>query len=319
MMRTHARNAMFALAAVLLTSGVAVAGAPLAKNQAPGWYRMKVGDFEVTALSDGTLELPADTLLTGTTADKVKKALAEEYLTSPVETSVNAFLVNTGTKLVLIDAGAAGLFGPTLGKMLTNLKASGYQPEQVDEIYITHMHPDHVGGLASGDKAAFPNAVVRANEAEGNFWFSADEMGKAPAPMKPFFQGAQASLKPYRDSGKYKPFKGADVELIPGVHALAFAGHTPGHTVYTIESKGEKMVFWGDLLHVEAVQFADPSVTIQFDSDPKAAAPQRKKACAEAVAKKHYVAVAHISFPGIGHVKANGKGYEWVPANYTNK
>src|ERR1043166_8859267 len=221
MMRTHARNAMFALAAVLLASGVAVAGAPPAKNQAPGWYRMKVGDFEVTALSDGTLDLPADTLLTGTTPDKVKKARADEYLTTPVETSVNAFLVNTGTKLVLIDAGPASLFGPTLGKMLTNLKASGYQSEQVDEIYITHMHPDHVGGLASGDKAAFPNAVVRANEAEGNFWFSADEMGKAPAPMKPFFQGAQASLKPYRDSGKYKPFKGADVELIRGVHELA--------------------------------------------------------------------------------------------------
>jgi glyoxylase-like metal-dependent hydrolase (beta-lactamase superfamily II) len=137
--------------------------------------------------------------------------------------------------------------------------------------------------------------------------------------MKDFFKGAQASLKPYVTANKYKPFEGADVELVPGVHALAAPGHTPGHSLYSIESKGEKMVFWGDLAHVEAVQMGDPSVTIQFDSDPKAAAPQRKKACADAVAKRHYVALAHFSFPGIGHLRTDGKSYEWVPVNYTTK
>src|SRR5213078_2000237 len=132
-MHAHARHVMFALALLVTASGVALAGAPMAKGQAPGWYRMKLGDFEVTALSDGTADLPMDQLLTGTTPDKVKKALAAEFLTAPVETSVNAFLVNTGTKLVLIDTGAANLFGPTLGKLIVNLKASGYQPEQVDD------------------------------------------------------------------------------------------------------------------------------------------------------------------------------------------
>ena len=177
MMHAPVRNLMLALAALLIISGtgsgtVAHAGAPMAKGQAPGWFRMHVGDFEVTALSDGTVDLPVDTLLTNTTPDKVKKALAGFFLKPPVETSVNAFLVNTGSKLVLIDAGAAGLFGPTLGKFLANLKASGYQPEQVDEIYITHMHGDHIGNLVSNGKLVFPNATVRAGKADADYWLS---------------------------------------------------------------------------------------------------------------------------------------------------
>lgn len=320
MMHTTVRNLMVALATLLITSSHAAhAGAPMAKGQAPGWFRINVGDFEVTALSDGTVELPVDTLLTNTTPAKVKKALAAAYLKTPTETSVNAFLINTGSKLVLIDAGAAGLFGPTLGKLLNSLKASGYSPDQVDEIYITHMHPDHVGGLVAADKPVFTKAIVRAAQAEGDFWLSQANLDKAPDAAKDFFKGAMASLKPYVASGKFKPFTGADVELVPGVHALSAFGHTPGHTVYAIESKGEKMVFWGDLMHVAAVQFADPSVTIQFDADAKAAAPQRKKAFADAAGKGYFVAVAHLSFPGIGHVRKEGAGFEWLPVNYTNK
>ena len=318
-MRIPARNLMIAVAAVLVSSAAANASAPMAKGPQAGWLRLKVGDFEVTALSDGTAELPMDKLLTNTTPDKVKKELAALFMKAPVETSVNAFLVNTGTKLVLIDAGSGNLFGPTLGKVITSLKASGHQPEQVDEIYITHMHADHVGGLSAGDKALFPNAIVRAAKAEGDFWLSQANMDKAPAAMKDFFKGAMASLHPYVAANKYKPFEGADVELVPGVHALAAPGHTPGHTIYQIESKGEKMVFCGDLLHVAAVQFIDPSVTIQFDADPKAAAPQRKKLLADAAAKGYFIAFAHVSFPGIIHVRKEGAGYEPVPVNYSNQ
>src|ERR1044071_8702633 len=209
MKRNPARNVMLAVAAVLLSSAAAHAGAPMGKGQA-GFYRMKLGDFEVVALSDGTADLPMDQLLANTTPDKVKKALAASYMTTPAETSVNGFLVNTGTKLVPIDTGAANLFGPTLGKLTASLKAAGYTPEQVDEIYITHMHIDHVGGITNGDKAVFPNAVVRAAKAEGDFWLTQANMDKAPDPMKDFFKGAMASMKPYTSANKYKPFEGAD-------------------------------------------------------------------------------------------------------------
>lgn len=311
------RTSLMSLAVFALAlSNNAFAGAPLAKGQAPGWYRMMLGDFEVTALSDGTVELPVDQLLANITPAKLKTALDRAYMKTPVETSVNAYLINTGTKLVLVDAGAGGLFGPTLGKLVANLKASGYQPEQVDEIYITHMHPDHVGSLATSGKATFANAVVRAHKAEGEFWLGQANMEKAPEQMKPFFQGAMASLNPYVASGKYKPFEG-ETELVPGVRAMPSIGHTPGHTVYVVESKGEKLVIWGDLMHVAAVQFQDPSVTIQFDVDSKKSAPARKKAYADAAKKGYFVAIAHVSFPGIGQLRTDGAGYRWLPVNYS--
>jgi glyoxylase-like metal-dependent hydrolase (beta-lactamase superfamily II) len=279
---------------------------------------MMLGDFEITALSDGTVELPVDKLLTGAKPGQVQKALQRSYLSAPLETSVNGYLVNTGAKLVLIDTGAAGLFGPTLGKLLANLKASGYQPEQIDEIYITHLHPDHVGGLLADGKAAFPNAVVRMDKHDADFWLSANEAAKAPADSKGFFQGAQAAVKPYQDAGRVKPFSG-DTELVSGVRAIAAPGHTPGHTIYAVESQGKKLMVWGDLMHVAAVQFPDPSVTIGFDTDSKAAAPQRKKAFADAAKNGYWVAIAHVPFPGLGHLRNEGSGYAWVPLNYSSK
>ena len=303
------------LATLLAISPAAQADAPLAKGQAPGWYRMMLGKFEITALSDGTVALPVDQLLTNATPDTVSSLLARAYLKAPVETSVNAYLVNTGSKLVLIDAGAAGLFGPTLGKLAANLKAAGYRPEQVDEIYITHMHADHVGGLAANGKMVFSKAVVRADIREGSFWLNQANLDAAPADAKDFFLGAMASLKPYLAAGRVKAFDGA-TELVPGIRAVPSYGHTPGHTIYAIESEGNRMVVWGDLMHVAAVQFAMPEVTIQFDSDSKAAAPQRQQNYADAASKGYYVAVAHVSFPGIGQLRADGSGYQWVPANY---
>ncbi len=309
------RRALLAIGSTCLLLGAAHAAAPQVKTQAPGFYRVMLGDFEVTALSDGTVALPVDKLLTGTTAAKTQKTLARSFLKAPLDTSVNGYLVNTGTKLVLIDTGAAGLFGPTLGNLITNLKAAGYQPEQVDEIYITHMHADHVGGLMAADKLAFPNATVRADKHDADFWLSQANLDKAPADAKGFFQGAMASMNPYVAAGKFKPFDG-DTELVPGIKAVATRGHTPGHSIYKVESKGQTLVLWGDLMHVAAVQFPEPGVTIQFDTDSKSAAMQRKRAYAEAAKQGYMVGSAHISFPGLGHLRAQGKGYEWLPVNY---
>jgi glyoxylase-like metal-dependent hydrolase (beta-lactamase superfamily II) len=296
--------------------GVARAAAPMVKTSAPGYFRMMLGDFEVTALSDGTVNLPINQIMTRTTPAQVDKALAKSFLKSPVETSVNGYLINTGTKLVLIDTGAAGLFGPTLGKLLGNLKASGYEPEQVDEIYITHLHHDHVGGLLLGGQTAFLNAVVRVDRHETDYWLSQANMDKAPMEIQEFFHKAMISVRPYVESGRFMPFDG-DTELVPGVRSVSSHGHTPGHSTYLIESKGEKLMLWGDLMHVAAVQFDVPSVTILYDTDSQSAAVQRKAAYADAAKQGYIVGAAHISFPGLGHLRANGKGYAWVPINYT--
>ena len=301
----------------MLVVAVAHAAAPMVKTQAPGYYRMMLGDFEVTALSDGTLGLPVSKLLTNTTPEKIKQALARADLSDPLETSVNAYLINTGDKLVLVDTGAGVLFGPTLGTLLANLKASGYQPEQVDEIYITHMHGDHVGGLMSGDKIAFPNAVVRADKHDADYWLSKANMEAAPKDAKDFFMGAMSSINPYAAAGKFKPFDG-NTDLVPGVKAIASRGHTPGHTMYVVESKGNKLVLWGDVMHVAAVQFPNPAVTIKFDTDRKSAAKERAKAFADAAKNGYWVGAAHLPFPGMGHLRREGSGYAWLPANYSS-
>jgi glyoxylase-like metal-dependent hydrolase (beta-lactamase superfamily II) len=307
------RTALFA--ALALAGNVAFAAAPMVKTQAPGFYRTMVGDFEVTALSDGTLDLPMDKLLQAPKA-KIEGALSRNFLSAPVETSFNAFLINTGSKLLLVDAGAGNLFGPTLGKLLVSVKAAGYQPEQVDEIYITHMHPDHVGGLNTGDKAAFPNAVLRADQHDTDYWLSKTQMDSAPADKKSYFQGAQAAFGPYASAGKVQPFSGS-TQLAPGVRATASYGHTPGHTSYVVESRGQKLVLLGDLMHAKFIQFDDPSVTIAFDSDSKSALAARKAAFAEAAQGGYLIGAAHLPFPGIGHLRSNGKGYEFVPVNYS--
>jgi len=314
--RTRDVTFAFILAFGVAISAAAEAAAPLVKMQAPGYYRMMLGDFEVTAISDGTVDLPMTKLLTRTTPAESKRAYDRAFLKDPVETSVNAYLVNTGSKLVLIDTGAGKLFGPTLGTLIANLKAAGYQPEQIDEIYITHMHPDHVGGLAADGKPVFPNAVVRADKHDADFWLDPKTLAGAAKDDRASVEGAQASLAPYVAAGKFRPFEG-EAELVPGVKAHASHGHTPGHTTYVVESKGQKLALWGDLMHVAAVQFPNPAVTIQFDSDSKLAAAERKKAYADAANQGYWVAAAHLPFPGIGHLRKDGTGYAFVPANYS--
>jgi glyoxylase-like metal-dependent hydrolase (beta-lactamase superfamily II) len=305
-----------ALALSVLFSTGAAAGAPEQKTQAPGYYRWMLGEIEITVLSDGTFPFDTGKILTNITAKQLDAALARSFLKNPVETSVNAFLINTGAKLVLVDTGCGTLFGPTVGRLLSNLEASGYQPEQVDEIYITHMHGDHVGGLAVDGKVAYPNAIVRAAQQEADFWLSKAHMDAAPAEGKDGYQSAMNMLNPYIAAGKFKPFSG-DTELVPGIRAVASPGHTAGHTLYVVESSGQKLILWGDLMHVATAQFTDPSVTIRFDTDSGMAVAARRKVFGDAAEHGYWVGGAHLSFPGVGHLRAAGSGYGFVPANYT--
>ncbi|WP_426111208.1 MBL fold metallo-hydrolase [Massilia sp. PWRC2] len=309
------RFALAALAAAMVAvTAPALAAAPMVKTSAPAYYRMMLGDFEVTVINDGTTPLPVDTLLQGMSKAELTAALKKNFAASPLETSFNAFLINTGSKLVLVDTGAGGLFGPNLGKFAANLKAAGYAPEQIDEIYITHMHPDHVGGLVTNGQLVFPNATVRAQKQEADYWLSNEILAKNPA-KGDFFKGAMASLNPYVAAGKFKAFEG-DVELVPGVSSHSGKGHTPGHATYVVESKGEKLVLVGDLIHVAAVQMARPDVTIGFDSTPKDALAERRQAFDAAARAGYLIGGAHLAFPGVGHLRKDGKGYDFVPVNF---
>lgn len=300
---------------MLVASKFTAASAPMVKTPAPGYFRLMLGAFEVTALSDGTVDLRVEKLLVEP-EEKTLRALSQSYLKAPLETSVNAYLINTGNKLVLIDTGAGGLFGPTLGKLIANLKASGYEPAQIDDIYITHMHGDHVGGLIANNALAFPNATIHADQREADFWLSQTNMDKAPEDKKGMFKGAVSSLNPYIAAKHFAPFNGS-VEFTPGIKSHSSYGHTHGHTVYVVESEGQKLLLIGDLIHVAVVQLDHPEVTIAFDTEQKVAAEVRNKVFTEAAKQGALVGAAHIQFPGLGHLRKKGKSYDWIPVNYT--
>jgi glyoxylase-like metal-dependent hydrolase (beta-lactamase superfamily II) len=294
---------------------VAQAQAPQVRTQPPAFYRMMLGDFEITSLNDGVFGLDTRNMLVDPNPPQAATLLEKSFEPRVLPISVNAFLVNTGSQLVLIDTGAATLFGPTLGKLLTNLQASGYRPEQVDMVLITHMHPDHIGGLSLDGARVFGNATVYAERREADFWLNPDALATAPPDRRDFFKGAAAAIQPYAAAGRFKTFRGAS-DIAPGIRSLPAPGHTPGHTVYAIESRGQTLMVWGDLTEIAAVQFVAPQVTIAFDSDPAATVRSRMRAHADAARSGYLIACSHLPFPGIGHLRAAGAGYDWIPVDY---
>jgi len=308
------------------------AAAPQVRLQAPGFYRMVLGDFEITALLDGTHPFPAAEVLTKARADKsagrsklftddpeqANALLSASDLKAPTEGSINAFLINTGSKLVLIDSGAGTLYGSCCGHLIENLRASGYQPEQVDEVLLTHLHADHVGGIAPGGIAAFPNAIIRSSKLDADYWLNDENERAAHDFLRPMFEGDKASLKPYILAGRYLPFEG-EQEMLPGIRAIPTPGHTPGHTSYMVESRGQKLLVWGDVVHVAPIQFPDPSVTVEYDTDENQAEADRERIFADAAKQRYWIGAAHISFPGLGHVGERTERFMWIPGEYTTR
>jgi glyoxylase-like metal-dependent hydrolase (beta-lactamase superfamily II) len=293
------------------------AEAPKAQTQVPGYYRIQLGQFEITALFDGAIELDTQ-LLKNASATDLQRLLSRMFVGNPkMQTAVNAYLVNTGSHLVLVDTGAAKLFGPALGYVLQNMKAAGYEPAQVDTVVITHLHGDHMGGLNdAGGQPLFAKARILVSQADSDFWLSQKVAAGAPAKVQPFFKMARDSAAPYLASGQWKTFTDGSV-LAPGIQAVRANGHTPGHTAYAIESEGQKLLIWGDLVHAHAVQFAKPGVSIEFDIDQKQAIATRRSIMKAMADSKSLVAGMHLPFPGIGHVREDGKGrYSWVPIEF---
>ncbi|WP_339486233.1 MBL fold metallo-hydrolase [Pseudomonas sp. EL_65y_Pfl2_R95] len=316
-MLTFARHALLIAVGSLMT--VNANAAPVAKqnSQVPGYYRMALGDLEVTALYDGYIDIDTK-LLKGASAEDIQSLLEKMFLDSQngVQTAVNAFLVNTGKNLVLVDTGAAKCFGPTLGNIQDNLKASGYTPEQVDSVLLTHLHPDHACGLLTADgKAAYPNATLFVPKGDADYWLSSAEQAKAPEAKRGMFSMSQKAVAPYTAS-EHVQFFSPDSTLPEGVVVVPSNGHTPGHTSYMLSSKGQNLLVWGDIVHSHSVQFSKPEVAIEFDSDSAKAIETRKKLFAEAAKDKLWVAGAHLPFPGIGHVRSEGQGYVWVPTEF---
>ncbi|OMQ27005.1 MBL fold metallo-hydrolase [Serratia oryzae] len=318
-MKHSVRRTLLAIALACASVGpqISAASAPAQQQtQVPGYYRMMLGNMEVTALYDGYTNLQTK-LFHNISEPDMQKLLARMFVdsTSGIQTAVNAFLVNTGTHLVLVDAGTAQCFGPTLGAIQSNLRAAGYQPEQVDTVLLTHLHPDHACGINDQGKAAFPNATLYVAKAEADYWLSKEIAQKAPQAAQPMFKLSQEAVAPYEAQGRLKRYAPGD-SLIPGVEVVSTPGHTPGHSAYLFSSAGQNLLLWGDIVHSHSLQFAQPKVSLEFDTDSEQAIATRLKVFADAAKKQLWIGGAHLPFPGLGHVRAEKSGYAWVPIEY---
>lgn len=306
-------------AALVTATPVVVADTkPVAQQatQVAGFYRMLLGDYEITALYDGFLHID-NKLLKGISGKDINKLLQNMFIDSSngVQTTVNGFLINTNKHLILIDAGTADCFDDNLGKIEDNLNAAGYTPEQVDIVLLTHLHPDHACGVTKQGKRVFPNATLYVAQAEAGYWLSNKTEQQAPPDKQGMFKLARDVVAPYQAANKFKTF--TDRLPVNEVQLMASPGHTPGHMSFLVNSKGNSLLIWGDIIHSHAIQFTQPEVAIEYDSDSEQAIASRKKVLAYAAKNKLWVAGAHLPFPGLGHVRADDKGYTWVPIEYS--
>ena len=291
----------------------ATAKAPIVGTQAPAFYRFKLGDFEITALHDGAAARPLDAnFVRNTPLEEVQKVLAEDALpTDKLTISFTTLLVNTGSKLVLLDTGFADNGGPTNGRTVSQLKAAGIEPGQIDAVVLSHFHGDHLQGARLKDgKLTYPNAEIMVPEMEWAFWMDDAKMAAAPDGMKGAFAGVHRVLKP--NANDVKRFKWG-AEVVSGITAIEASGHTPGHTAFVIASGNAKMMYVADITNTPTLFARNPEWKVMFDMDPDKAIATRKRILDMAATDKIQLSFYHANFPSTGFVGKEGAGYRFIP------
>ena len=313
--RRLALGATFAAAAAPLAPGAAQAQAqaPAASAQAPGFYRYRVGDIEVTAVTDGTaVRQPLDGFIRNASLPEVNGALAEAFLPeNRVIIPFTTLALRTGGKLVLIDAGNGDSGAPGTGLWMRNFRAAGFDPAQVDQVVFSHFHGDHINGLRLKDGAAvFPRAEVLVPAAEWAFWMDDARMAAAPEAARGAFANVRRVFGPV--AADVRRFEW-DREVAPGVTAVNAAGHTPGHTAFAIASGNARLMAMSDTANYPALFVRHPDWSGVFDMDADAARATRRRLLDMTAAERMQVAFYHAPFPATGHVAREGAGFRMVP------
>jgi glyoxylase-like metal-dependent hydrolase (beta-lactamase superfamily II) len=298
----------------------ASAAARLAGAQAPGFYRYKLGDFECTSINDGARSFPMpDKWVTNVPKDEALKASEAAYMPKGMVTvPFNPQLINTGSKLVLIDTGnGVANLEPTkgaVGRTLQNLAAAGTDPKSIDIVLLSHLHPDHTNGIRTADGSlAFPNAEIMVPAKDWDFWTSDENTAKAQSNemMKNYFANVKKTFAGLESKvTKYD----WDKEVAPGITSIGTPGHTPGHTSFVIASGNAKILIQSDVTNIPEFFLINPDWHVAYDTDPDLAQATRHKFYDMASAEKATIVGFHFTFPSIGHVEKDGKGYRLIPA-----
>lgn len=289
------------------------AAAPAAKTQGPGVYRYKLGDYQLTALYDGIWYLPIDDkFVRNAGGAEVNEALAAAFLPpSVLPVSFTALLVNTGSKLVLIDTGTAGQVADSAEFMNANLAAAEITPGLIDAVVISHFHPDHIDGIKTkdGDKV-FANAEILVPEPEWKFWMDDGNMGRATGTVHRYFLNARRIFKDIAtEVQRFKPGE----EVAPGIVSIPAYGHTPGHTAFGIYSANQSMLAMSDTAREPWLFVRHPQWQPSYDMDGLLAAKTRTVMLDLAAADRMLVEAYHFPFPACGHIVKSGGGYDLVP------
>ena len=303
-------------ALLLSQTQTVLAQTPKAKtyNDTPGFHHYRVGDFKVTALLDGYFEMPTNFIqgYDEKAAIESTKQSYRRFTTGSISVPVNAYVIDTGKEKILLGGGTPTFMGATLGQLPVNMAAAGINPDDITKILLTHTHPDHVAALGKKDGSkGFKNAILMLSETEWNFIHNDDVLNASPDDFKGMINYARSALAPYKDD--VQVFTG-EKELFPGITSSPLPGHTPGHTGYELNSKGEKLFFWGDVVHFSTLQFANPDWKVVFDADAELAIKSRRAIFERASSERMAIAGAHVDFPGIGFVEKSGDEYRYVSA-----